>query len=311
MDEIYEYFNLWIPSPLQKIKSKNNVNVFVKRDDLIHSVISGNKFRKLKYILLDFYKGNKNHITAFGGAYSNLLHALSLIVREMKIPARFYIRGDNYDETNPTLSFIKNNGVEMVFLSRTEFRKIRERDFLERLQKDHTDSYIIPEGASNLLATYGAAEIWDEIIAELNEVPDYIVMDMGTGGTFAGVLSKLDDKTQLIGIPVLKGVNWPKTLNEIFKGNEFLFNKKNVVINEEYHFGGFGKYNSDLISFINRFKFRYGIDLDPLYTGKLAYALVDLIENGYFSDNSKIVWVHGGGLQGIKGFNRINNDIIY
>lgn len=106
-------------------------------------------------------------------------------------------------------------------------------------------------------------------------------------------------------------MNWPKTINEIFNGNEVLFNKKNYVINEDYHFGGFGKFNSDLISFINRFKFGFGIDLDPLYTGKLAFAVNDLMEKGYFSDNSKIVWVHGGGLQGIKGFNRLNDDIIY
>jgi 1-aminocyclopropane-1-carboxylate deaminase len=311
MKEISEYFNLWIPSPLQKLNNSGNRNIFVKRDDLIHSVISGNKFRKLKYILLEFYKENKKNIIAFGGAYSNLLHALSLIVRELQIPATFYIRGDGFDDGNPTLNFIRNNDVEMVFLSRSDFKKIRDTDFLKRLKNERPDSYIIPEGASNLLATYGSAEIYDEIVSDLNRVPDYIIMDMGTGGTFAGVLSKLDNKTKLIGIPVLKGVNWSKTINEIFNGNDFLYNKKNYTINENYHFGGFGKFNNELIAFINNFKFRFGIDLDPLYSGKLAFAVQDLILNGYLSDNSDIVWVHGGGLQGIKGFNRLNNDIIY
>ncbi len=311
MNEISEYFNLWIPSPLQKLKNTGNRNVFVKRDDLIHSVISGNKFRKLKFIMLDFFKENKKSIIAFGGAYSNLLHALSLIVREMKIPATFFIRGDGFDDSNPTLNFIRNNGVEMIFLSRSEFKKIRDKDFLERLKIEQPGSYIIPEGASNILATYGSSEIYDEIIADLNHVPDYIIMDMGTGGTFAGVLSKLEGKTQLIGIPVLKGVNWSRTISEIFNGNEFLYSKKNYIINENYHFGGFGKFNIELITFINKFKFRFGIDLDPLYSGKLAYAVQDLMLNGYLSDNSDVVWIHGGGLQGIKGFNRINNDIIY
>ena len=309
MDRLFENFNLWLPSPIQKLNSKDN-DIYVKRDDLIHSVISGNKFRKLKYILFDFYKKNMEGIIAFGGAYSNLLHALSLVAVEMKIPARFYIRGDNFDENNPTLNFIRNNGVKMVFLSRTDFKSIRNKDFLKNLQAENPSYYIIPEGASNILATYGSSEIYDEIVADLKKVPDYIIMDMGTGGTFCGVLSKLNHKTQLIGIPVLKGVDWTKTISEIFQGDES-YNKKNYILNDGYHFGGFGKFNNDLIEFINKYKFRFGIDLDPIYTGKLAYAVNDLREKGYFKKDSTIVWVHGGGLQGIKGFNKQNNDIVY
>lgn len=310
MKSINKYFNLWIPSPLQKLNIIRDYQVFVKRDDLIHSVISGNKFRKLKHILLDFESSGKNQIIAFGGAYSNLLHALSLIVHEISVPTVFYIRGYGDDIKNPTLNFIRENGVDMRFLSKEEFRKIRNVNYLKEIQDENPSAYLIPEGASNLLATYGSAEIYLEIEQQLGMAPDHIIMDMGTGGTFAGVLSRISDKTMLTGIPVLKGVNWERTLTDIFDGDNRLLLTKKYTIRDDYHFGGFAKFNQELIDFINRYKFRFGIDLDPVYTGKLAFAVNDMIEMGEFAKNSVIVWVHGGGLQGIRGFNRNYDDLL-
>lgn len=307
MEIIKQNFNLWIPSPLQNIGSINDCNIFVKRDDLIHSVISGNKYRKLKHILFDFEASRKQKLIAFGGAFSNLLHALSLISKQMNIKATFYIRGDGFDGNNQTLKFIKNNGVELLFMSRQDFKQIREKSFLDQLSLINPDSYIIPEGASNKLATYGSSEIYDEICLQLGYVPDYIVMDMGTGGTFAGVLIKITQKTKLIGIPVVKGVNWNQTLISII-GRQV--NDADYQIIEDYHFGGFGKFNPALIEFINSYKYKFGIDLDPIYTGKLVFGLHDLMKKDFFRKGSTLVWVHGGGNQGIKGFNMINNDII-
>lgn len=302
------HYNLWLPSPIQKMNIHPDYNIYFKRDDLIHNVISGNKFRKLKYILEDFLISGKNKIIAFGGAYSNLLHSMSLITKYLKVDALFIVRGEDHE--NPTLNFVRKNGVELVFWSREDFKKIREENFLIDFQKQNPDSYMIPEGASNLLATYGSSEIYSEVLSQLDFSPDYMIMDLGTGGTFAGVLSKISDSnTKLIGIPVLKGVNWNKTLSQILE-NETIVEDNNFQIIEDYHFGGFAKYNNELIDFINDFKLRFGIDIDPIYTGKLVFGLFDLLKKGFFKKNSSIVLVHSGGNQGINGFNIAHQNIL-
>lgn len=318
MKRFYENFNLWLPSPLQKLNTDtnlhntNNCNFYVKRDDLIHHDISGNKFRKLKYNLIHAFDNRFNKLIAFGGAFSNLLYTLSVISAEMNIPTTFYIRGDGFDKNNPTLKFIKQNGVEMKFLSRSEFKRIRTSEYLEKLQKQNPDTYIIPEGGSNKLAIPGSGEIVEEITKQLGHDPDYILMDLGTGGTFAGVLNKISYNTQLIGIAAIKGVDWNKTLLKIFEGDTYFTKKTNWKILDDYHFGGFAKHNDELINFINSYKRKYGIPLDPIYTGKLVFAVNDLLNKKFFKANSNIVWIHGGGLQGISGFNYLNkNKIIY
>lgn len=311
MEKFYKHFNLWLPSPLQKLYIKSsNYNIYVKRDDLIHHDISGNKFRKLKYNLKYAFENGYEKIISFGGAFSNLLYTLSAISKEMSIPATFYIRGDGYDDKNPTLNFISKNGVEMIFLNRTEFKKIRTKEYLSNLSEKNPSAYIIPEGGSNNLAIPGSGEIVAEIEKELGYEPDYIIMDLGTGGTFAGVLKKVSSKTELIGIAAIKGIDWKKTLSDIFDGDTTFIDRQNWNILEDYHFGGFAKFNTELVEFINDYKSKYGIPLDPIYTGKLVYAVHDLIDKGHFKENSTIVWVHGGGLQGIAGFNYLNNNII-
>ncbi|MEZ4907315.1 MAG: pyridoxal-phosphate dependent enzyme [Saprospiraceae bacterium] len=243
MKSFYQKFNLWIPSPVQKVNFDFNddIHLFIKRDDLIHNVISGNKFRKLKYILSDFFQSDKSSLIAFGGQYSNLLHALSIITNELNINAHFYIMSYGKEVSNPTIDFIKKNNVDISFLSKSEFRKIRDNDFLIHLQNQFPDAYIIPEGASNYLATLGSSEIIDELTMQFDQFPDYIVMDIGTGGTFTGVLSKLPQNTKLIGIPVLKGVDWDMTLKNILGEDKFLNVNTNYEIIEKYHFGGFAK----------------------------------------------------------------------
>ncbi len=312
MRNFYNNFNLWLPSPLQKINYFHypEYDIYVKRDDLIHNDISGNKFRKLKYNLIEYYRTEKKSIIAFGGAFSNLLYTLSVISAEMNIPATFYIRGDGFDQNNPTLKFIKQNGVRMIFMSRTAFKNIRNREFLDNLQLQYKDAYIIPEGGSNKFAVPGSAEIVDEILVQMDDVPDYIVMDLGTGGTFAGVLDRLPKNIKLIGISAIKGVDWEKTLRDIYDGDNSFMRKSNWKIFDSYHFGGFAKYNMELINFINSYKRKYGIPLDPIYSGKMIYALHDLLEQGFFNKGSKIVWIHGGGLQGIAGFNYINGKLL-
>ena len=198
----------------------------------------------------------------------------------------------------------------MIFLSRKEFKKIRTREFLNKLHEENPDTYIIPEGGSNKFAVPGSGEIVNEITNQLGHSPDYIVMDLGTGGTFAGVLDAIDDETKLIGIAAIKGIDWDTTLKEIFDGDIRFKKKSNWEILEDFHFGGFAKYNDELIDFINSYKRKYGISLDPIYTGKLAFAVNHLVEKSYFSEKSSIVWIHGGGLQGISGFNYLHGNII-
>ncbi len=311
-DVLKKHFDIQLPSPLEEMpfKDLSDYSIYVKRDDLINPFISGNKYRKLKYNLIKAKEEGAKEIVAFGGAFSNLLHTLSYISSKLGIDTTFYIRGDGYDPNNPTLKFIKDNGVRLNFLSRTEFRLIREESYFEKIMERHPSGYIIPEGGSNHLAVPGSAEIVDEVTQQLGKSPDYIVMDLGTGGTFAGVLSQLNSETKLVGISAIKGVDWNKTLTKIFNGDTAFIEKNNWEIFEDYNFGGFARFNDKLIDFINNFKKDYGIQLEPIYSGKLVFGMLDLLDKNYFKKGSTIVWVHGGGLQGIKGFNYLNGNVI-
>ncbi len=311
-DVLKKHFNLRLPSPLVEMPFKDfsDYTIYAKRDDLINCFISGNKYRKLKYNIIQVIKEGAKEIVAFGGAFSNLLHTLSYISSKLGVDATFYIRGDGYDSDNPTLKFIKNNGVKLNFISRTEFRLIREEDYFKKIREKHPYCYIIPEGGSNNLAVPGSAEIVDEITEQLGKSPDYIVMDLGTGGTFAGVLSKLNSKTKLVGISAIKGVDWRKTLTKIFEGDATFIEKNNWEVFEDYNFNGFARFNDELINFINNFKKDYEVQLEPIYSGKMIFGMFDLLHKNYFEKGSTIVWVHGGGLQGIEGFNYLNGNVI-
>jgi 1-aminocyclopropane-1-carboxylate deaminase len=260
----------------------------VKRDDLLHPTIMGNKWRKLKYNLQEAKNQEYKTLLTFGGAYSNHIYAVASAGAEFGFETIGIIRGDELNpNSNETLKYATKMGMKLIFVSRTEYL------YKEKLaEKYGINSYILPQGGTNLLALKGASEVMDEIENQIK--PSFVCVSIGTGGTFKGMVSARKVGLKIVGFPVLKGfvidsINFPEF--------DFLQNN-NFEICTDYHFGGYGKYNNVLIDFIQTFENEHNIPLEQVYTGKMFYGVIDLINKGYFPKNSKIVLVHTGGLQG-------------
>jgi len=290
--------NQKIELPLLKEKG---VELFMKREDEIHPFVSGNKFRKLKYNLTEAKNKKKDTLLTFGGAFSNHIVATAVAANLNGFKSIGIIRGEelasDLKETlaeNATLREAKKNGMTFKFISRTVYRDKENADFLNSLKTEFGDFYLIPEGGTNPLAVKGC----QEILTNQDIIFDYICVAVGTGGTISGVINSLQSHQECIGFPALKGdfLN-----NEIKKHAHFHDNWK---LQTDYDFGGYAKYNETLIRFMNDFKSQMNILLDPIYTGKMMFGILDLVRNDYFSPNTKILAIHTGGLQGLKGFNR-------
>ena len=275
---------------------ENNVSLFIKREDLLHPFVSGNKLRKLKYNLLDAKLKNATTLITFGGAFSNHIAAVAYAGFENGFATVGIIRGDelaNKIDDNPTLSFAKKHGMQFEFLSREAYRQKMDTDYLEYIKQKYAPAYIIPEGGTNILAIRGC----EEILTADDQNFDYICTCVGTAGTISGLINSAI-KPKIIGFSTLKG-NFLES--EIQRWTQ----KTNWELNSTYHFGGYGKVSDELIIFINFFKKQYQIALDPVYTGKMVFGIFDLINKNYFPPNSKILIIHTGGLQGIAGMNQI------
>lgn len=285
-----------ILSPLQKIENDffkdKKIEVFIKRDDLIHPLISGNKWRKCFYLLEHLKKSGIKNVITFGGAYSNHIHAFSYAANELGLNAIGIIRGEELEQKplNSTLSFAKDNNMKFLFVSREEYRKRDEKDYLEKLMKHH-NAYIVPEGGTTQFAKYGLEDMVKEINQEVNF--NYIMSACGTGGTIAGINYGISNEQKAIGISVLKGMK-----SELESKVESFSNSINCEIIEGYDFGGYAKSNIELLNFIKTFEKNTNIRLEQVYTGKMIYAFYDLFEKNKFESGSKIVLVHTGGLQG-------------
>ncbi len=304
-------------SPLQGIKDARldalQIRLFIKRDDLIHPSVSGNKFRKLKYNLLEMNRLGMKGLITFGGAFSNHIHAVAAAGKLLNVPTVGVIRGEKPTVLNTTLTFSENCGMTLHFVSRSAYR---HKDLIIKdLENDFPNYYVLPEGGTNVLAMQGTAEIVPEIIDQLGVTPDYICLACGTGGTTAGIVSAastLPTPINVIGFAALKGDFLENDVLELLKQAEIadytegcvFEQKKHWSINNDYHFNGYAKWTKPLIDFINDFKTKHDIALDPVYTGKMLYGVFDLIEKGFFPKNTTIVAVHTGGLQGIEGFNK-------
>lgn len=286
-----------IQAEIQFVKSIGHSDLFVLREDRIHPEISGNKYRKLKYNLEAFSQGNYESILSFGGAYSNHIAALAAAGREFNIPTIGIIRGEELKDKiqdNPTLSYAKQNGMRLEFVSRTAYREKNQSKFLEELRMKFGNVYILPEGGTNEMAIKGCEEILGKHTAEF----DYICCAVGTGGTIRGILNSALPHQKVLGFPALKDSEFLKNeINQVGKRSNFDW------INN-FHFGGYGKYSTELIDFINEFKNQYNVPLEPIYTGKMFYGIVQLMKEKFFPVDSKILAVHTGGLQGIEGVNQ-------
>lgn len=270
--------------------------LFIRREDLLHPQVSGNKFRKLKYNLLKAEEEAKNTLLTFGGAYSNHISAVAAVANQEGFKSIGIIRGEELSSKiseNPTLSYAQECGMQLCFISRSEYRKKDEPEFLNNLQKEFGDFYMLPEGGTNTLAVKGC----EEILRKKDSEYDYICAAVGTGGTLSGLVKASFPHQEVLGFSALKGT---------FQSDKVRHHttKNNYKIIDYYCFGGYGKIDYELVRFINEFKQHTGIPIDPVYTGKMMFGIFDLLKNGYFRENSRIFAIHSGGLQGIAGMNK-------
>ena len=283
------------------VLEEKKVELFIKREDLIHPFVSGNKFRKLKYNLHEAKKRNQKTLLTFGGAFSNHIVATAVAGNINGFKTIGIVRGDelakNIEKTlanNSTLNEAHKNGMTLEFVSRESYRNKTSKEFIDNLRKKFGDFYIIPEGGTNIFAVNGCKEILTKEDAKFN----YICCAVGTGGTISGLINSAKEHQKIIGFPALKGGFLEEEIHQFAKKD------KNWTLNTEYHFGGYAKYNTDFIRFINEFKAQTNILLDPVYTGKMVFGIIDLIKKNKFLKNSKILAIHTGGIQGIEGFNQ-------
>lgn len=274
--------------PLFKEKK---LKLFIKRDDLIHPFISGNKWRKLKYNLQEAEKSNKNHLVTFGGAYSNHLLATACAGAKFGFKTTAFVRGEDVD--NEILTFCKIYGMNLIFVDRESYKD--KQSLYENKFKGLRNTYFIDEGGAGKQAEMGCREI----INELKNTYDHVFCAAGTGTTSAGIINQislLNMNTTFNMVPVLKGGGFLK--NDI---SPLLEKDHPYNIHEDYHFGGYAKTKPELIEFIKDFTKSTGILTDPVYTGKALYCMKDLAEKDFFKPNSKILMIHTGGIFGILG----------
>ena len=282
------------PSLLTKIDvplcAHKAIELWLKRDDQLHPVISGNKWRKLKFSLDHALYSGADTIISMGGMYSNHLHALAYACKALGLKAIAYIRGEAPALLTPTLVDLTAWGMELRFISRTEYRQLRHYKGCLDLPGLKPQQYWLPEGGAQALALNGVAEL----VAEIDVAYDYLCVPCGTGATLAGLIAATPNHVSLLGFAALKNAGFLNTDVSSLLAQD----KSNWQINLDYHFGGFASTTPELLSFISAFETQTGIPLEPVYTGKMMYALYDLISKAYFSAGQRIIAVHTGGLQG-------------
>lgn len=274
---------------------EKQITLTVKREDLIHPLISGNKYRKLKYNIEASKSGGYDTLLTFGGAFSNHIAATAYAGKLHGLHTIGIIRGEELAkkwENNPTLKLAAAHGMRFKFMSRDAYRDKNSIAFTKDLIREFGRFYLLPEGGSNDLAVKGCEEILKTGDAEY----DVICAAVGTGGTLAGIINASLPKQRVLGFPALKGENFTEDIRNFTS-------KKNWQLQTDYHFGGYAKVSEMLVQFINDFKEQTQIPLDPIYTGKLLYGILDLVKNDQFIPKTKILAIHTGGLQGIAGMN--------
>jgi 1-aminocyclopropane-1-carboxylate deaminase/D-cysteine desulfhydrase-like pyridoxal-dependent ACC family enzyme len=264
--------------------------LYLKRDDLIHPDIPGNKWRKLKYNLLVAREQGYSRLLTFGGAYSNHIRATAAAGHYLDLPTIGVIRGEEHVPLNWSLSYAAGLGMRLSYMDRTTYRRKHEPDIIAGLRENHGNFYLLPEGGSNALAVRGCAELPAELGIEF----DVICCPVGTGGTLAGVAAGLSPKQRARGFAVLKGGQFLADEVAELQRQGYGVVTTNWSIEYDFHFGGFAKSTPDLRSFIDDFGRRHRLRLDWVYVAKMMYGVFALVERGVFAPESVLVAVVTG-----------------
>lgn len=289
----------YIDTPIQEILDEKlgeaGVKLFVKREDQNHKFVSGNKWWKLKCNLEEAKRMGHDTLLTFGGAFSNHIYATAAAAKELGFKSIGIIRGEEAVPLNDTLAFVKYCGMELQYISREEYKRKVESEFVEQLKKKFGNFYLIPEGGTNDLALKGCAEFARQKLLQIDF--DYLCLPVGTGGTIAGIISGLDGRKRVIGFSVLKNGDFlneeVQSLLRKFSRQEF----SNWKIEISYDFGGYAKHNRELDDFILRMKKDHDLPLEFVYTGKMVAGVLDLASKNFFERGSKILMLHTGGLR--------------
>jgi 1-aminocyclopropane-1-carboxylate deaminase len=275
---------------------KHGISLWIKRDDLLHPVISGNKWRKLKYNLVGVIASGAHAVKSMGGAYSNYLHALAYAGKQLGLATTGIIRGERPPVLNPTLEDIAEWGMTLNFVSRTEYRRYRHYATAADLPCIKPGEYWLPEGGSTPLALQGIREL----VAEIDIRFDILCVPCGTGATLSGLIDACPEGVEVLGFSALKSAD---ALEQTIRQRSWSALVGWRLIHD-YHFGGFAKITPGLLGFMRAFEESTATPLEPVYNGKMFYGLYDMIRQGYFKRGSRIIAVHTGGLQGNRGFDR-------
>lgn len=282
--------------PIIEIPIEKSSRLFIKREDLIHPEISGNKYWKLFFNVNEYLKDKPLNpiIITFGGAYSNHAAATAAFGGEFGVKTLGMIRGEELAANfrpNPTLEKAARHGMILRFVSRAEYGN--KEIIIENLKKEFPEALIIPEGGTNKLAVEGVKFMLDEETRQFN----YLCCAVGTGGTLAGISKFAENKQKILGFKVVRDASLE---NKIFD----LSGKRNFELIDASE-RGYGKISDAAVRFINDFHRKFRVPLDPIYTGKALGKIFELLETDYFPPKSKILFFHTGGLQGIFGANEM------
>jgi 1-aminocyclopropane-1-carboxylate deaminase len=280
--------------PNQFVTQINGFSITIKREDLIHPEVSGNKFRKLKYNLEEARSNKATALVTFGGAFSNHLAATAAAGDQLKIKTHGFVRGEEleFKERNPTLKFCESKGMQLHFISRSAYRQKEQADAFKVFLKQHPSAYVLPEGGTNELAIQGCKEI----LTPEDDTFSTICCSVGTGGTFSGLIQASSNQ-EVLGFVVVKDPEIEKTVQSFAAADkvwELLY---------DYDCGGYGVFSPELITFINNFHEKHKILLDPVYTGKMVFGIFTLIKKKQWRWGKNILIIHTGGIQGIQGAN--------
>lgn len=284
-----------LPTPLQSFSpdwpGAERVSIHIKRDDLMHPVVSGNKWRKLSGV----FSGPAtlpNAILSFGGGFSNHLHALGYCCHQLNIPFTAVVRGDYSANPTPMLRDLINWGTRIRYVNRIEYSQRHDHDYLNQLRLAHPDTTLIPEGGSQQAALTGV----QSVITETEHNFDVVICPVASGATLAGLITALKPQQRAMGIAVLKGVGYLESLVEQFLPAR----TDNWHIEHDFHHGGYAKTSAPLLTLIQSVSEQHPLPLEPVYSGKVFFALKSLLASHFFAQGSRILVLHTGGLQGAR-----------